>query len=48
MIRPTPAIKLGGPIKIVHKLNLNSVMVQLENYHANENVYNKPYAKNGL
>jgi uncharacterized protein YkvS len=48
MHKPTPNLFMGGFINIVYKINLNSVIVQELNYHANENVYNKPITKNGL
>jgi hypothetical protein len=48
MSGPTPAFHIGGPKEIVHKINLNHVMVYALNYHSNENIYNKPKMKNGL
>ena len=48
MMKPTPDLFTIGFYKIDYKINLNSVMVQELNYHANENVYNKPNTENGL
>lgn len=48
MIRPIPVFFMGGLVKIVCKINSNSVMVHELNYYFNENVYIKPKTENGL
>ena len=48
MFRPIPAFFMGGPHKIVYKINSISVMVRELNYYSNENVYIKPKINFGL
>jgi len=48
MLRPTQAFFMGSLKEIVYKINLNYIMVYELNYHANENIYNKPKIQNGL
>ena len=47
MDRPTPVIFMGG-LKIVHKINPISIMVQIANSRVDNNVYIKPNIENGL
>ena len=48
MFRPIPFFFMGGPNKIVHKINSNYLMDFDINYYCDENVYIKPNIKYGL